>query len=179
MSSSAVSQLLQIAAPRADSKLQQSSSSRDGQFQDLLARASSTAEGKTKSGTEASPVQQSDDSRSDNSEQDASSQYDEAATNSDAPSSAGAETTETDEHSQDDSVELSEAVELVLGAQAVPERTPSIDVAAQPALEASVIDAPSVENFESQSDPESQTTTEQFAKDHRSEPPCEPVQPAF
>ncbi len=168
MSSATVSQLLSIAAPRAEAKPQQSSSSQDGQFQDLLARASSTVEGPSKPGTDTSSVQQADEPLTDSSEQDTSSQYDEASTNSEAPadplSDSATESPDAAEESQSDAIELSEAVELVLAAQIVPEQVAPAEAATQPALEASVIDAPAVGSYENLTEPESQATTAQLVE---------------
>ncbi len=164
MSSSPISQLSQITAPRAETKPQQPISPHDGQFHDLLARASSTVEAEPKQGTETPPVQQSDEPLTDNPEQDAPPQYDEAPTTSDAPSDAATETLEGQEDNQSVVIELSEAAELLLGTQVVPEEILSVEITTEPGIEASVIDTPSVENYENQSKPEPQAATEQFAK---------------
>ena len=171
MSSSPISQLLQITAPRAETKSQQPNSPHDGQFHDLLARASSTVEGEPNQGTETPPVQQSDEPLTDNPEQDASPQYDEAPTTSDAPSDAATETLEVQEDNQSDVIELTEAAELLLGTQVVPEEILTVEVTTEPTIEASVIDAPSVENYLNQSEPEPQAATEQFAKTIEVNPP--------
>ena len=128
MSSSAVSQLLQITFPRADSKPAQAGSSPDGQFQVLLARASSTAESQPKQTAESNPLQDSDEPLTDTTGHDESSQYDDASANSDVPNDiltdvltdvltdSATDTHEPSEESLADTVELSETVELVLAA---------------------------------------------------------------
>ena len=171
MSSSPIPQLLQITAPLAGTKPQQPVSPHDGQFHDLLARASSTVEGELKQVTETSPIQQSDEPLTDNPEQDTSPQYDEAPTTSDAPSDAATETLEVQEDNQSDVIELTEAAELLLGTQVVPEEILTVEVTTEPTIEASVIDAPSVENYLNQSEPEPQAATEQFAKTIEVNPP--------
>ncbi|MCH8839630.1 MAG: hypothetical protein IH831_02945, partial [Planctomycetes bacterium] len=155
---------MQITAPRAETKPPQPNSPRDGQFHDLLARASSTVEGEPKQGTETPLVQQSDEPLTDNPEQDASPQYDEGPTTSESPSGAATETLEVQEDNQSDVIELTEAAELLLGTQVVPEEILTVEVTTEPTIEVSVIDAPSVENYANQSKPEPQAATEQFAK---------------
>lgn len=169
MSSSSVSQLLQITAPRAAAKPQQTNSSPDGQFQELLARASSTVEDQPNQRTETSPIRPSDEKLTDHSEQDASFQHDEAVATSDAPSGEAADAPEIQEDDQSDAIELSEAAELLLATQVVPEEILSVEITTElaietPVIDTSSIDVPPVENLANQSEPESQPSTEQFVK---------------
>jgi len=160
MSSVPAYELLQITVPRAEVKQQPSESSKDGQFQNVLARASSAAEGEPNRRAESHSEQRSNNRLKDSSDRDASAQYDEASTESDTAT----EPVDSPDEKQPDVVELSPAVQSLLGTQLVPEEVLSVDGEEQLLVGASVIDAPTVENHESQVGPEAEAVSEQFAK---------------
>lgn len=166
MSSSPVSQLIQITAPSIDKKPLQSNSRQDGQFQDLLARASNTGEFKPKQTTETTSRPQSEKPATDTSEQDASPQNDEAPTServSEKRADSPNETPETLKDNQPDAIELSEAAQLLLATQVVPEVVLADEATPEAAVETTVFDTLPVEQGATGSEPEPQASGAQQA----------------
>lgn len=116
MSSSTVPQILQIAAPRPDGIVQQTTDSQGQEFQRLLAQASGGSAPRNTAPTDTDRVQGAEQSRTDQSEQDSTSP-DDPPTAVIPVESGEATIEEVSTEQTTDAVELSEAAELAIATQ--------------------------------------------------------------
>ena len=167
MSSSTVSQLLQVTAPPPEAKSTPSNSSSERQFQDLLVRASNTAEGESKQTAESTPVQTADKTLTNNAGQDTSQQSENSSPDPDSPlenhSDSSKDSIELSTEMVTDVIELSETVELVVAAQAAALENHSSEGTEQTVEVAAVIDAPEISATNGQPEIPVETSVEQFA----------------